>query len=95
MILRVLPYWPRDRHLEFAPEYWRATRDQLLRPEELAAAISAFEALPPPPRGDHLGICGERVDVEPIQPSFGRRPLRRVRPVERPQVRVAGRQRPA
>jgi hypothetical protein len=34
-ILRVLPYWPRDRYLEFAPKYWRATRGRL-RPEELA-----------------------------------------------------------
>jgi transposase len=47
-ILRVLAYWPRDRYLELAPKYWRATRDRL-RPEELAAAISAFEVPPPLP----------------------------------------------
>jgi len=46
-ILRVLPYWPRDRYLEIAPKYWLATRGRL-RPEELAAPLSAFE-IPPPP----------------------------------------------
>jgi transposase len=48
-ILRVLPYWPRDRYLELAPKYWRATRGRL-RPDELATPISAFEV--PPPRGE-------------------------------------------
>jgi transposase len=45
-ILRVLPYWPRDRHLELAPKYWHATRGRL-RPEELAGPLSAFEVPPP------------------------------------------------
>ena len=45
-ILRVLPYWPRDRYLELAPKYWRATRGRL-RPDELASLISAFEVPPP------------------------------------------------
>jgi transposase len=44
-ILRVLPYWPRDRYLELAPKYWTATRARL-RPEELAAPLSAFEVPP-------------------------------------------------
>jgi transposase len=44
-ILRVLPYWPRDRYLELAPKYWRATRGRL-RPEELEAPLSAFEVPP-------------------------------------------------
>jgi hypothetical protein len=48
-VLRVLPYWPRDRYLELAPKYWRATRGRL-RPEELARPISAFEV--PPPLGE-------------------------------------------
>lgn len=47
-ILRVLPYWPRDRYLELAPKYWQATRSRL-RPEELAAPLSAFEIPPPAP----------------------------------------------
>jgi transposase len=41
-ILRVLPYWPRHRYLELAPKHWAATRTRL-RPEELAAPLSAFE----------------------------------------------------
>jgi len=41
-ILRVLPHWPRHRYLELAPKYWAATRARL-RPEELAAPLSAFE----------------------------------------------------
>lgn len=40
--LRVLPYWPRERYLELSPRCWAATRARL-RPEELAAALSAFE----------------------------------------------------
>jgi transposase len=28
-IIRVLPYWPRDRYLEIAPKYWAATRARL------------------------------------------------------------------
>lgn len=53
-ILRILPYWPRDRYLELAPMHWQATRARL-RPEELAAPLSAFEippAEPPPPPSD-------------------------------------------
>jgi transposase len=41
-ILRVLPYWPRERYLELSPKYWAATRARL-RPEELEAPLSAFE----------------------------------------------------
>ena len=25
-VLRVLPYWPRERYIELAPLHWRATR---------------------------------------------------------------------
>ena len=28
-IIRVLPYWPRDRYLELAPKYWARTRARL------------------------------------------------------------------
>ncbi|HLK36557.1 MAG TPA: IS66 family transposase [Polyangiaceae bacterium] len=28
-IIRVMPYWPRDRYLELAPKYWRDTRARL------------------------------------------------------------------
>jgi transposase len=54
-ILRVLPYWPRDRYLELSPKYWRATRGRL-RAEELAMPISAFE-VPPPLRDAELGAA--------------------------------------
>jgi transposase len=33
-IIRVMPYWPRGRHLELAPKYWAATRARL-DPREL------------------------------------------------------------
>jgi len=45
-VLRVLPYWPSNRYLELSPKHWRTTRSRL-RPEELAAPLSAF-AVPPP-----------------------------------------------
>jgi hypothetical protein len=44
-ILRVLPYWPRDRYVELAPKSWCATRGRL-RPEELATPISVFDVPP-------------------------------------------------
>jgi transposase len=40
-IFRVLPDWPRERYLELAPKFWRATRDKL-HPDELAAPIGSF-----------------------------------------------------
>jgi len=51
-VLRVLPHWPRHRYLELAPKNWVATRARL-RPEELAAPLSAFEipAEAPTPSG--------------------------------------------
>ena len=32
-LIRVLPYWPRDRYLELAPKYWASTRARLLDAE--------------------------------------------------------------
>jgi transposase len=40
-ILRVLPYWPKERHLELAPKNWKATRVKL-RADELAAPLCSF-----------------------------------------------------
>ncbi|MFI5299853.1 MAG: transposase domain-containing protein [Polyangiales bacterium] len=37
-VLRVLPYWPRDRFLELAPKYGQATRERLDR-DELAKPL--------------------------------------------------------
>ena len=28
-MIRVVPYWPRDRYLELSPKYWTATRARL------------------------------------------------------------------
>lgn len=32
-LIRVLPYWPRDRYLELAPKYWASTRARLVDAE--------------------------------------------------------------
>jgi transposase len=40
-ILRLLPYWPKERYLELAPKNWKATRTKL-RPAELDAPLGAF-----------------------------------------------------
>ena len=48
-IFRVMPYWPRDRYLELAPKYWRATRARL-REDELALPIGHITV--PPPAGE-------------------------------------------
>lgn len=40
-VLRILPYWPRDRYLELAPVRWSATREQL-DPDELDVQIGSF-----------------------------------------------------
>lgn len=40
-VLRLLPYWPRERHLELAPKHWATTRAKL-RVDELAAPMGAF-----------------------------------------------------
>lgn len=37
-VIRVVPYWPRDRYLELAPKYWAATRARL-DPRELDLPI--------------------------------------------------------
>ena len=40
-ILRVLPYWPKERMLELAPKSWQATRAKL-RSDELDAPLCSF-----------------------------------------------------
>jgi transposase len=40
-VLRVLPYWPKERYLELAPKLWATTRAKL-RADELAAPLGAF-----------------------------------------------------
>jgi hypothetical protein len=38
--------WPRERFLELAPQFWRATRERL-DADELAAPLSVVEVPPP------------------------------------------------
>jgi transposase len=40
-VLRLLPYWPRERYLELAPKYWAATRPKLDQ-GELDAPLCPF-----------------------------------------------------
>jgi hypothetical protein len=47
-IIRVMPYWPRDRYLELAPKYWAATRARLVA-AELAAPVGPITVPEPPP----------------------------------------------
>jgi len=44
-VMRLLPYWPKDRYLELAPKYWRGTRSNL-SPAELEADLCPF-TIPP------------------------------------------------
>ena len=46
-VLRVLPYWPRDRYIELAPLHWRATR-LTLSSDELNAPAGAITVPPKP-----------------------------------------------
>jgi transposase len=40
-VLRVLPYWPKERYPELAPNNWAATRAKL-RSDELDAPLCSF-----------------------------------------------------
>lgn len=51
-IIRVLPYWPRDRYLELAPKYWTRTRARL-DARELELPIGHV-TVPPPPAEQQL-----------------------------------------
>jgi transposase len=44
-IVRVMPYWPRERYLELAPKYWHATRGRLPS-DELAREIGPISVPP-------------------------------------------------
>ena len=46
-VIRVMPYWPRERYLELAPRYWADTRGRL-DASELARPIGNVSV--PPPR---------------------------------------------
>src|SRR5204863_9248012 len=46
-LIRILPHWPRDRHLELAPNYWAATRARLDE-RELTLALGDLTVPPAP-----------------------------------------------
>ena len=45
-VMRVLPYWPKDRYLELAPKHWLGTRSNL-NSVELEADLCSFTVPPP------------------------------------------------
>jgi transposase len=45
-IIRIMPYWPRDRYLELAPKYWARTRARL-DPRELELPLGHVTVPPP------------------------------------------------
>lgn len=45
-IIRVMPYWPRERYLELAPKYWSATRNRI--PERELKLPLGPVTVPPP-----------------------------------------------
>jgi hypothetical protein len=47
-VIKLLPYWPRDRYLELAPKYWRATRARLV-PSEIERQLGPITVPPPLP----------------------------------------------
>ena len=51
-MIRIMPYWPRDRFLELAPAYWAQTRTRL-DPKELEAELG--DVTVPPILADTAG----------------------------------------
>ena len=54
-IIRIVPYWPRDRYLELAPKYWLATRARL-SPEELELPLGHITVPAPPPKEQRVRL---------------------------------------
>ena len=48
-IIRIVPYWPRERYLELAPKYWRTTRERLSA-KELELPLGHITVPPPAPK---------------------------------------------
>ena len=44
-MVRIVPYWPRDRYLELAPKYWLRTRARL-DPRKLAFPLGPITVPP-------------------------------------------------
>jgi hypothetical protein len=52
-VIRIMPYWPRERYLELAPRYWWNTRASLVC-KELERPVGSFIGpitVPPPASG--------------------------------------------
>ncbi|WP_437777394.1 transposase domain-containing protein [Sorangium sp. So ce1097] len=45
-VLRVMPYWPRERYLELVPRYWARTRARLVD-DEMKLALGPITVPPP------------------------------------------------
>jgi len=43
--MRALPDWPKERHLELSPKYWRATRSNL-KAVDLDSPFCSFNVPP-------------------------------------------------
>jgi hypothetical protein len=57
-LLRVLPYWPKERHLELAPKYWLATRARL-DSAELAQEVGPITVpADPVPSAEQKALAG-------------------------------------
>lgn len=48
-VIRVMPYWPRERYLELAPRYWTTTR-ATIDPAELDRPLGPITVPPPAPK---------------------------------------------
>lgn len=55
-VIRVMPYWPRDRYLELAPIHWARTRARL-DPEEMKRPLGHV-TVPPPLAAEQQGAPG-------------------------------------
>lgn len=55
-LIRVVPHWPRERYLELAPKYWRATRARLVS-AELDAELGDL-SVPPPLAAEQQVVAG-------------------------------------
>lgn len=56
-IIRVMPYWPRDRYLELAPAYWAETRQRLVA-KELDAELGHVTVPSAPPDAPEQAPAG-------------------------------------
>ena len=63
-VIRVMPYWPRDRYLQLAPVFWTQTRARL-DPTELAAELGHITV--PPPASERHPLTTSSGRSEPVR----------------------------